>query len=155
MLIGGTGAKNEILRTCSIHDLTKNSWIVGLPQMNKCRTGASSCFLKGIVYVFAGFTGYASKDGLSNSIEKIPEQSLVPGSKAVWDLIFVALDVLTPCVSLAVAPLNNNEIVILGGWNNGANTALGDVVIYDTKTKECHKSFSGELKFCTYSNQTV
>ena len=46
-------------------------------------------------------------------------------------------NVFTPRKNPVVAPLNDTEIAILGGWNNP--NCLGDVLIFDTKTDKCVK----------------
>ena len=54
-----------------------------------------------------------------------------------------------------MAPLNEKEIVVLGGWDKGMN-CLGDVVVFETKTNTCKKVVSGEGRaFVTADNQCI
>ena len=50
-----------------------------------------------------------------NSIEKIATDSLFSSRKNYWTLIQVPQNNFTPRVDAAVAPLNDTEIVIMGG----------------------------------------
>ena len=52
----------------------------------------------------------------------------------------------------AVAPINANEIVIMGGYFG--NKDLSDVVILNTTTKACQKvAEGGQFKFAASGNQ--
>jgi len=64
----------------------------------------------------------------------IPESALVPHSTAQWVLIEVPNDNLTPRVVPAVTPINDTEIVIMGGYDDNC---LSDVIIFDTVTNTC------------------
>ena len=75
----------------------------------------------------------------------ISESSLLANATTLWQLIDVAENILTKRLAPAVAPLNNTEIAILGGWNNGK---LSDVIVFNTTTKTCQKvSAGGDYKF--------
>jgi len=51
-----------------------------------------------------------------------------------------------------VAPLNENEIAILGGWDG--MEYFGDVIVFNTKTEKCIKVVSaGDYKFFSEGNQ--
>ena len=50
------GEEEELCHsTVSYYDIKNNFWIVGYPQLNTARSGASACVLKATVYVFCGF----------------------------------------------------------------------------------------------------
>lgn len=82
-----------------------------------------------MVYVFCGVHEYLCQ----NRIEAISENSLVPGSKIRWKIVEVPQNILIPRKLFAVAPLNDTEIAILGGWTDDGSL-LNDVVLLDTKT---------------------
>ena len=151
LVIGGNN-----LKTVASHNLKTNTWSVNLSQLNEARFAASACLLAGNAYVFAG----KNSDTHLNSIEKIAADSLFSNGPDCWTLIKVPQDVFTPCTNTAVAPLNDTEIAILGGYNEGR---LGDVLIFDTNTEKCVKVdtegsllfrlFVGQYKFFAFSNQ--
>ena len=85
-----------------------------------------------------------------NSIEMISESSLLANATTLWQLIDVAENILTKRHAPAVAPLNDTEIAILGGYNEG------DVIVFNTTTKTCQKvSAGGDYKFLAVGNQCV
>ena len=86
-----------------------------------------------MIYVFCGGT---DEDNL-NSIEMISESALVTQLKKRWTLIQVPRNDLAPRNDPAVAPINETEIAIMGGWG------LSDVVIFNTTTKACQKVVTG------------
>ena len=107
----------------------------------------SACTLKGIVDVFCE----VSEEGIYiNSIEMIPESTLLANATTLWQLINVAQNILKPRSIPAVAPLNDTEIAILGGSSNS------DVIVFNTTTKTCQKvSAGGDYKFDADGNQCV
>ena len=89
-----------------------------------------------------------------NSIEMISESSLLANATTLWQLINVAENILTKRSTPAVAPLNDTEIAILGGYNNSGE--LSDVIVFNTTTKTCQKvSAGGDYKFEASGNQCV
>ena len=78
--------------------------------------------------------------------------ALVPQSTARWELIQVPQDNLSPRAVPAVTPINDNEIVIMGGWDG--DKRISDVVIFDTTTYACQKvTDGGDYKFAASANQ--
>ena len=77
----------------------------------------------------------------------ISETSLVPKSNALWQLIETPQNILTPRQWSAVSPISDTEIAILGGKFD--IEYLGDVVVFNSKTKKCVKvdDSNGEFKF--------
>ena len=67
-----------------------------------------------------------------NSIEMISETSLVQNSTALWQIIEIPQNILIPCKFLAVAPINDTEISIMGGF---IIESLSDVFVFNTATK--------------------
>ena len=90
------------------------------------RFGAGACFLGGYVYVFAG----KSVDNKTlNSIEttKIFSNSTFA---APWELLSVQSSIFAQRKDPVVVPLNETQIVILGG--KLGSEYISDLVIFDT-----------------------
>lgn len=119
------------LSTVSCYDIINDTWYVGYPKLNKTRFGASACVLGAKFYVFCGGIDYSLCK--RNSIEKISESTLFPHSAARWELIEVRSNILSPRYAAGVAPLNEKEIVILGGDNVAYPY---DVVVFNTISEE-------------------
>ena len=128
------------LSTVSYYDIAGNTWKGLTAKLNIARYCHSACTLNGIVYVFCGYDG---RDYL-NSIEMISESSLLANATTLWQLINVAENILTKRETPAVAPLNDTEIAILGGWNSGSSGSLSDVIVFNTTTKTCQKVAAGD-----------
>ena len=79
----------------------------------------------------------------------ISESSLLANATTLWQLINVAENILTKRSVPAVAPLNDTEIAILGGYG------LSDVIVFNTITKTCQKVSAGDYKFTASGNQCV
>ena len=75
-----------------------------------------------------------------------------------WRLIRTPASTLTPRYQPAVAPINQNEIAIMGGWASEGYSRLGDVVLFDTRTKKCETVVSDQtnstIKFNALANQS-
>ena len=145
--IAGT-VSGTIVSTVSYYDIAGNTWKGLKAKLNIARWFHSACTLNGIVYVFCGSTG-----DYVNSIEMISESSLLANATTLWQLIDVAENILTKRCYTAVAPLNDTEIAILGGYDNNK---LSDVIVFNTTTKTCQKvSAGGDYKFYAEGNQCV
>ena len=125
------------LPTVSSHNLINNTWASNLPPMNKGRSGHAACLLGFHVFVFAGAIGFGK---FANSIEKIHTSFLESNGTIHWTLIELREDSGLSRERPAVAPLNESDIVILGG--QAGLTYLGDVIIFDTITETCQKVVS-------------
>ena len=113
-----------------------------MPELNQERTNAGACVLQAKIYVFCG-----SSDNEINSIEAISETALISNSTARWQLIEAPRNVLSSRTSLTVCPINDTEIVIMGGLNDDY---FSDLVVFDTTTKKCLKVIDGEYKFWSF-----
>ena len=82
----------------------------------------------------------------------ISESSLLANATTLWQLINVAGNILTTRCDPAVAPLNDTEIAILGGYDGNR---LSDVIVFNTRTKTCQKVSAGDYKFRANGNQCV
>ena len=129
IVFAGDDSNHNPLHSVSCHDLVTNIWLVDLPKINQARSNASGCYLPAYVYIFAGYT----KDESINNIEKIASISLYSNCKEHWQLIEIPQNIFTPRQNPAVAPLNDTDIVIMGGWHGG--DYLNDVVVFDTTNK--------------------
>ena len=148
-LVAIAGYNGPDLSTVSYYDIAGNTWKGLKAELNIARLLHSVCTLNGIVYVFCGGTNV-----YLNSIEMISESSLLANATTLWQLINVAENILTKRADPAVAPLNDTEIAILGGWDG--NNDLSDVIVFNTTTKTCQKvSAGGDYKFLAVGNQCV
>lgn len=75
-----------------------------------------------------------------NSIEKIAIDSLVPDGTDSWVLINVPKTILSHRTFPVVVPLNDTEIVVMGG--RSSMNWFGDLVIFDTITNKCQQMFN-------------
>ena len=144
-----------VLSSVSYYNIAEDKWSdsqsIDLPPLNQAREAAAACCLADQVYIFAGGNGQSHL----NSIEKIGAGSLISNGRDRWELIQTSPTILSPRSFPAVVPLNNTEIMIFGGWDKNYNN-LGDVIVFDTQTKQCRKAMSeGASKFCAYSNRCV
>ena len=154
ILAAGYNSQIYCLSNVSYYNVAEDKWSdsqsIDLPPLNQARYDAAACCLKDQVYIFAGYDGKS----YLNSIEKIGAGSLISNGRDRWELIQTSPTILSPRREPAVAPLNNTEIMIFGGYKNSNN--LGDVIVFDTKTKQCTKVMSeGASKFYAHSNRCV
>ena len=148
LAIGGFSDNNR-LRSVSSHILLTDTWVSNLPQLNQNRLDAGSCVCAGQVYIFAGEGDSWSQ---LTSIEKISVSSLIANGRDTW-LTFEMpqSSSLSPRCNPAVAPLNDNEIAIMGGRLN--DKWFVDVVVFNTRSKKCQQMVAGEAyKFQAASN---
>ena len=100
--------------------------------MHLARMGHSSCQLAAHIYVFCGMIS------LGNSIHSVEKLSIdsdpnIQVSKR-WELIpDASLTALPALYAHMSVPLNDSEIVILGGYGQ----SKGNVLLYDTITDSC------------------
>lgn len=69
------------------------------------------------------------------SIEKVSESSLLSDGETAWALFDIAE--FTPRAQFYVAPLNDTEIVLMGGYFGTKD--LSEVWILDTNTDNCNQ----------------
>ena len=109
LAIGGT-LDDTCSSTVARHDLAEDSWSE-MPSLNVARSQASSCILGRRVYVFGG-----CGDGESylNSIEYLKLSSRQDESQGLAWMI-VSLEMVTPRINPVLCPLNERQIVLIGG----------------------------------------
>ena len=112
----------------SYYSNANNTWKILKPKLNIARWRHSACTLEKTVYVFCGRNKYYDL----NSIEMISESKLMSNATILWQLINVAEHILAQVTLPAVAPINDTEIAILGGFKEGFS---GKVVVFNTTTK--------------------
>ena len=127
-------------------DIKTNKWRVA-PSLNIARYMHASCAIGKTVYVFCG-----KVPGLliTNSIER----SRVTGRSQMepWELLQVNGSSLAPRHSLGVCPLNQTEIVIIGGQSltnnpDGLNPTFewpghSNAVLFDTESMTFKADYS-------------
>lgn len=100
---------------CDRYDVAKNKW-EEMPPMNQARFSHSSCHLGAFIYVFGGTNSQKQE---FNSVEKlsIDAKPKLKVSKQ-WEVIpEVNLTALPAICGHFSIPLNEKEIVILGGYD--------------------------------------
>ena len=121
------GALPNSVSNCRRYDTDRNLW-QEIQSMNQVRREHSSCQLGGHIYVFGGFYSETGKDYWP--VEKLPiaDDPNIQAQKQ-WEVIpdLTALPDLFKRFSI---PLNANEIVILGGYEE-------KVFLYDCRTDSC------------------
>ena len=143
-LIGGAN-RDDYMTSCVRYDVQKNQW-EDMPFLNEGRMSHSSCFLEDKIYVFSG----RNAQGLIISIESLkittdPTQQLTKN----WTSI-PTVDEFSPREASLCAPLNESEIVILGGYMNGEMSS--DIFIFNTVDKSLESCGNNKLKFRHYNN---
>jgi len=96
--------------------------------LNLARFGAGACFLRGFAYVFAG------KSFDNKTLNSIERNKIFAHSNfaSPWELLSVKSSVFAQRKDPVVVPLNDTQIVILGG--KLGSEYVGDLVIFDTLT---------------------
>ncbi len=128
--------------------------------MNVSRRDHASCAIGRQVYVFCGTAG-DSRITL-NSIEVLDlhtKMTIENKKQWHWRLIRAPASTLQPRYQPSVCPINQNEIAILGGWASDGYSRLGDVVLFNTRTKQCtlavsHQANDSQPKFNAFANQS-
>lgn len=117
----------QIYTSVDCFEIDSNTWS-SAPDLNVPRAVHSSCaFSASVIYSFCGFNGTVCL----NSIEKLVFNRGVAASG--WQLIEVPSSCLLGRRDPLVSQINENEIVILGGYND---KQLGDGLIFDCKTNQ-------------------
>ena len=160
-VIGGLGklAASVPLGSVSCYNIFQDKWdpeTIDIPLLNVARESPSGCSLGNFVFVFGGKT---EKQTPINSIEKLNVTTMKNDVGYDWMLIKIPEDVFTPRFGASVAPINNNEIAILGGrYSIGPlrkDSLLSDVLIFDaSKNSCCMVSNGGDFNFWSEDNQT-
>lgn len=101
-----------------------------------------------MIYVFCGWDAYRGSPLCSIEVISKAEIFLLP--KAQWRLIEVPGNIQAQRSFPAVSPINDTEIAILGGYDNGC---LGDLIIFQVTTKQWVNVTSGDYKFFADGNQ--
>lgn len=138
------------LSAVSCFNMAKNTWSGKLPPLIQARGSPSACYLDAYIFVFCGWDG----GKILNSIEKIHQSHLKPKCQTNWQLIDFPINNFPAREVPAVAPLNNTEIVILGGYI-GNKKYSSSVVLFDTTTSQCRQVVRRGYDFASWSNQCV
>ena len=117
------------------------------PDLNIARAAHSGCSLGEKTYVFCGATNGRKA---INSIESLNAEELIAGSSRLeWNLIEVPVETLAPRWGLIIAPINETEIVVMGGYKGGY---FGDGYLFDVNTMQLEQVFDTGLKFAAWFN---
>jgi len=128
-LIGGCSLFFKDVDTVSRYEISTDTWKV-MPTLNQTRKFTNGCALDGVLYVVGGVIGVDLQ--VLGSIETFD----VKVHDATWKLIQISEP--NPLLRgyCVVVPLNHEDIAILGGSNNDGDD-LGDIVVYNIKSKTC------------------
>ena len=128
------------------------------PPVHKERADASSCEQGDFIYTFGGLkfsAGYQLADiERLNAIQFTQQKRNNAGSTLAWELMNITTEdtiILTRRENAVMAPLNERQILILGG--DGESGFKSDAYILNTETSSIHQ-VSPDLGFrvCTWSN---
>ena len=111
-----------------------------LPTLNVARGYLSACCVKNSVYAICG----KSNEGYLSSIEKLsrPDEQLSNNNTAAWDLLEIEESVLSPRSSTLAFALNEQELLISGGFfQEEINMGywLSDAIVFNKTTREARK----------------
>lgn len=123
--IGGENVDGS-LSHCEYYDIEKNVWIE-LPELNEKRCGLSACSIGAMIYAIGGW----NQDYL-NVIERLNTSA----KKNKWEEL--NLGALKPVQLVGAAGINDNEILIFGGYQM-KETLVKDCYVVDIKNLSLHK----------------
>ena len=101
-------------QSAELYDLETDQW-TALPELQRGRHSASSCFHGDYLFVFGG---WGAGDQLENTIERLSKACLL-GQADPWELIEPETSELRPRAHSAMVSLNANDYLILGGTATG------------------------------------
>ena len=148
--MGGQNDSGQFYKTVELYRLDANIW-EDFPDLVTERSRASSCCHGSYVYVFCGL----STNGSINTVERVAVEALQPGrtSDARWELIKPYPREISRRYQPIVAPLNDTQIVILGGNDN-----KNDAVLYDPAANTWETVIANnpdEQGYCGTSNMSA
>ena len=139
------------LSSVSVFKISENTWTENLKKLNVPRKGTSGCHVGGNIFVIGGLTKFKTE---VNSIEMSNYTELARG-KAVWRLIKPPNNEFSPRAFSVVAPINSEEIAILGRKTSDAEF-LSDIFNFNTRTGKFTRTISeNPIKFWSPRNATV
>lgn len=147
-VMGGFQKGATLQRNVSRYNLGKDQWELGTPALQVARRVAAACTIGDNIFIFAGYDSDNFQHLLS--VEKLNVPEIVRG--AAWELIQLPESVFAPRTALAVIPINESEIAILGGCAKN-NNYLSDVVVFNVKSQACHKIIEEGKGFASPNNQ--
>lgn len=150
VVIGGRAEDWQVSAKVEKLDISKSKWSP-MPDLQVARESHASCTAQdgNIIYVFCGFN---ADGGVLNSIEKLAPS--FDSKPTAWKLLDLPLNSLEPRAFPAVAPLNDREIVLMGG--RCTFNLIGDVHILDTRTDQLQlvlETNEKYLEFQAYGHQ--
>ena len=134
LIVGGAHEETEFLNSCLRFDLSRQEW-EPMPSMNVARVLSSSCVLGDHrVFVFCGM----SSTGFLQSIEVLQiRDSASEQMREAWQLVPLNLiSELTPRSYAVVCPVNQSEILVMGGYYDGFKD---DVYVFDASEGRIQK----------------
>lgn len=132
---GGSESTNaRSVRDAYRFDIQGNSW-EKLPDLNIPRHAHASTSIDGNLYVFCGLSVTQQAEDAISSIEVLDDACAALDLISMWRVITLAPSVLPSRFYPATAPINDDQIAIIGGVGFdevGDLGVMGDVVVFDT-----------------------
>ena len=120
-----------LLDSVDLYHVNEDVWSVA-PPLNRKRLSHSSCCISNFVYVSCGQDDQRS---FNNIIESLDVGAFLANGafKIKWELIEINFDKSCNGVRLnsLMVPLNDTEILILGGYSTNKSKKLCDGFIFD------------------------
>ena len=135
-----------MLDTVSYYVFQSEFWFRA-PNLNNARFGHSSCALNDMIYVFGGVDNNFNHMA---RIEILDAHEVVNGYTE-WMEIEVN-GYLHPRISCLMVPINDAEILIMGG-DKGQDGGLNTVQVLNTNMLEVQQVYENEFEFKSCSNQ--
>ena len=129
LAIGGRDAArdsataNQNLSTVECYDVKRDSWSTEFPLLTEARSNHSSCALADFVYSFCGYSTLEKKN--LSSIERINARDAILAPSLISQLKWHVLSLqpsaadsgIEACCNPMVAPVGQDELLVLGGDN--------------------------------------
>ena len=139
--------------TVESYDLGKGAWRDSMPSLVEARAGASGCSLPNYVYIFCGMKENRKR---LNSIERLRIITLERPSQQLeerWELIQLKIEILPARSNPVIVPMNSTKIAILGGLMQKDEAYMGDILLFDARTKTCNTLISNSHHKSQHQNE--
>ena len=113
--------------SCEYYHIGNANWQEA-PELNEARSSNSSCSLGDYIYTFGG---YGNKGSLK-SVERLNAKSLLEcNTEVAWTLIEPLCQAFTPRCNIAVTPISETKIILIGGYDYETKKANSETYLFD------------------------
>jgi Kelch motif len=135
--VAGGYVNGQLTKSCEAYSIKDNKWRE-LPPLNESKCSVTLCVLGSrFLYCFGGLSRQAENAYLLSSIEMLDLQADEPR----W--VMQSIKMPNQVCDLGAIPINENEIVLFGGWNKQAlNVAF---TMKQTKTSQDYNHSFGPV----------